>query len=206
VAALFSAAPVQVQTPRTVVTTQASTGQPVQCQIGGRDLGMNGGPCTWSHQTAVGSGGFNFGFLSGLSHWIAVHAAVLAVGGQVLTGAGLTALNFLQSAAEGGMAAVRQAGLEGEDLAGIIQAAKVRIPSLTGTAAYRIPDELTDIALTEVKNVASLIYTNQLRDFYWYANATGRSFNLIVRVDTILSSRLGVMAEAGVINIEQILP
>jgi hypothetical protein len=33
------------------------------------------------------------------------------------------------------MAAVMQAGIQGEDLAGVSQAVKVRIPSLTGTAA-----------------------------------------------------------------------
>lgn len=104
------------------------------------------------------------------------------------------------------MAAVRQTGLEGEDLAGIDPAAKVRIPSMTGTAAYRIPDELTDTALTEVKNVASLSYTNQLRDFYWYANSTGRSFNLIVRETTIFSSRLQSMVDAGVVNLDRLLP
>jgi len=105
-----------------------------------------------------------------------------------------------------GIAASRQAGITGENLAGINQAAKVRIPSMTGTAAYRIPDELTNTALTEVKNVGSLRYTNQLRDFYWYANTTGRSFNLIVRTNTILSARLQAMVDAGVINLEPILP
>ncbi len=77
---------------------------------------------------------------------------------------------------------------------------------MTGTAAYRIPDELTNTALTEVKNVGSLRYTNQLRDFYWYANSTGRSFNLIVRANTMLNSRLQAMVDAGVINLEPTLP
>jgi hypothetical protein len=83
---------------------------------------------------------------------------------------------------------------------------KVRIPSMTGTAAYRIPDELTSTALTEVKNVGTSSCTNQLRDFYWYANSTGRAFNLIVRTNTILSSRLQAMVDAGVINLEPTLP
>jgi glutaminase len=69
-----------------------------------------------------------------------------------------------------------------------------------------MPDELTYTALTEVKNVATLSYTNQLRDFYWYANSTGRSFNPIVRANTIVSSRLQAMANAGAINLERILP
>lgn len=57
-----------------------------------------------------------------------------------------------------------------------------------------------------MKNVGSLSYTNQLPDFYWYANSTGRSFNLIVRTNTILSSRLQAMVDAGVINLEATLP
>jgi len=77
---------------------------------------------------------------------------------------------------------------------------------MTGTAAYRIPDALTDTALTEVKNVASLSYTNQLRDFYWYASFTGRSFKLIVRANTILSPRLQMMVDSGVINPDPMLP
>jgi len=60
--------------------------------------------------------------------------------------------------------------------------------------------------LTEVKNVARLSYTNQLRDFYWYANSTGRSFNLIVRANTTLSARLQAMVDAGVINLKPTLP
>ncbi|MGH3301024.1 MAG: putative toxin [Streptosporangiaceae bacterium] len=44
-----------------------------------------------------------------------------------------------------------------------------RIPSLSGTAAYRIPDELNSSVLGEVNNVSSLSYTNQLRDFAAYA-------------------------------------
>lgn len=49
-------------------------------------------------------------------------------------------------------------------------------------------------------------YSNQLRDFYWYANSTGRSFNLVVRVNTSLSPRVQVMVDAGVINLDPILP
>jgi hypothetical protein len=61
-------------------------------------------------------------------------------------------------------------------------------------------------SLAEVKNVASMSYSNQLRDFYWYANSTGRSFNLVVRVNTSLSPRVQVMVDAVVINLDPILP
>jgi hypothetical protein len=60
--------------------------------------------------------------------------------------------------------------------------------------------------LTEVKNEASLSYTNQLRDYYWYANSTGRSFNLVVRVNTTLTGRLQAMVDARVINLIRMLP
>ena len=61
-------------------------------------------------------------------------------------------------------------------------------------------------SLAEVKNVASMSYSNQLRDFYWYANSTGRSINLVVRVNTSLSPRVQVMVDASVINLDPILP
>ncbi len=103
--------------------------------------------------------------------------------------------------AEAGMAAVRAAGQEGEDQAGIVQGAKVRIPSATGTAAYRVPDALTDTTLTEVKNVGNLSYTSQLQDFYAYASSTGRAFNLVVRSSTVLSAPLQAMVDSGQINL-----
>jgi hypothetical protein len=85
---------------------------------------------------------------------------------------------ILAAEGETGMAAVRQAGIDGENAAGINQAAKVRIPSATGTAAYRIPDALTSTTLTEVKNVAALSNTSQLQDFLSYAQSTGSSLRL----------------------------
>jgi Restriction endonuclease fold toxin 7 len=89
-----------------------------------------------------------------------------------------------------GTALARQLGTSGENLAGINQAAKVRIPSLTNTAPYRIPDALTKTTLTEVKNVSYLPYTSQLQDFSYYATQTGRQFNLVVRANTVLSGPL----------------
>lgn len=89
-----------------------------------------------------------------------------------------------------GTALARHLGTSGEDLAGIDQAAKVRIPSLTNSAAYRIPDSLTETTLTEVKNVSYLSYTSQIQDFSYYATQTGRQFNLIVRADILLSGPL----------------
>ncbi|MGH3853822.1 MAG: putative toxin [Pseudonocardiaceae bacterium] len=104
------------------------------------------------------------------------------------------------------LANARLTGVTGENLAGIDQAAKVRIPSASGTAAYRIPDALTDTTLTEVKNVTQLSYTSQLQDFSSYAISTGRSFDLVVRADTVLSKPLQKMVDTGVIHLYRTLP
>jgi hypothetical protein len=57
------------------------------------------------------------------------------------------------AAGEGGMAGVRAAGRTGEEMAGIIKNTD-RIPSASGRAAYRIPDELNPSVLGEAKNVS----------------------------------------------------
>ena len=110
------------------------------------------------------------------------------------------------AAEDGTMAGVRATDQEGETLAGIDQGAKVRIPSATGAAAYRIPDALTDTTLTEVKNVGSLSYTSQLQDFMSYASSTGRGFDLVVRANTTLSGALQQVVDSGQINLLRILP
>lgn len=56
-----------------------------------------------------------------------------------------------------------------EDVSGIDQSSKIRIPSATGTAKYRIPDELTNSTLREIKNVSYLDYTPLLQDFVIYS-------------------------------------
>mgnify|MGYP003541520247 CR=1 FL=1 len=52
-----------------------------------------------------------------------------------------------------GVGGARALGQAGEAAADIIKNT-TRIPSATGTAAYRIPDGLTSTTLTEVKNVS----------------------------------------------------
>ena len=68
----------------------------------------------------------------------------------------------------------------GEKQAGIF-APKTMIPSLTDTARYRFPDALTVRKLIEVKNVAALGFTNQLRDSFLYAQSRGLRMILWVR-------------------------
>jgi RHS repeat-associated protein len=80
-------------------------------------------------------------------------------------------------------------GKIGETLSGL-EKNTTRIPSLSGTANYRIPDGLTNTVLSEVKNVGQLSFTNQLRDFASYAQSNGLNFNLYVRPTTQLSGPL----------------
>ena len=80
-------------------------------------------------------------------------------------------------------------GKAGEKASGVIKNTK-RIPSLSGTARYRIPDGLDDAVLAEVKNVKNLSYTKQLRDFNMYSQKKGLSFDLFIRPSTRLSGPL----------------
>jgi hypothetical protein len=68
----------------------------------------------------------------------------------------------------------------------------------------RIPDGLTTDALSEVKNVQSLSYTQQLRDFDAYAYSNGLRFDLYVRPSTELSGPLQEAIDAGRINLRYI--
>jgi hypothetical protein len=90
-----------------------------------------------------------------------------------------------------GTALARKLGDEGEIAANIVKNTE-QIPSLTGTAAYRIPDALNHATkvIGEVKNVASLSYSSQLRDFAMYAQLHGYQFELFVRPTTVLSGPL----------------
>jgi hypothetical protein len=61
-----------------------------------------------------------------------------------------------------------------------------------------------DNVLSEVKNVTSMSYTRQLRDFAEYSQATGRRFDLYVRPDTRLSGPLADAIGDGLINLRYI--
>lgn len=98
----------------------------------------------------------------------------------------------------------RHLGKVGERLVGDI-GDKVRIPSLTKTANYRIPDGLTRTTLSEVKNVKHLNYSSQLKDFHIYARKTGRQFILHTRSNTTFSTPLRKLIQEGKI-IHKIIP
>ena len=103
------------------------------------------------------------------------------------------------------MAGVRAAGAQGEAAAGILKNSQ-RIPSASGSAAYRIPDELGNGVLGEVKNVSSLSYTSQIQDFVSYAQSNGLQFNLYVRGSTTFTGPLQQLVDSGAITVVRNLP
>jgi hypothetical protein len=78
-----------------------------------------------------------------------------------------------------------------------ITGSKTRIPSLTETANYRIPDRLTSTTLEGVKNVGHQSLTRQLTDFHKYAQETGREFILHTRPNTTFSKPLQTLIDEG---------
>ncbi|AXT61814.1 hypothetical protein D1816_16110 [Aquimarina sp. AD10] len=92
----------------------------------------------------------------------------------------------------------RQLGIQGEQAVGTT-GFKARIPSLTETAQYRIPDKLNNFSLHEVKNVKHLSLTRQLKDFHLFSEQTGKSFILHTRPTTTFSTPLKRLIENGYI-------
>ncbi len=68
----------------------------------------------------------------------------------------------------------------------------------------RFPDGLNDTTLSEVKNVARLSYTSQLRSYVTYSQGNGLQFDLYVRSSTRLSAPLLGLQSQGVIRITNI--
>jgi hypothetical protein len=96
------------------------------------------------------------------------------------------------------MALIRQLGKDGEAAAKIIKNTR-RIPSATGTAAYRIPDVLDSAAkvIGDVKNVETLSLTNQLKDFLAFAQTNGYQFQIWVRATTVLTGPVAALVKNG---------
>lgn len=61
----------------------------------------------------------------------------------------------------------------------------------------RIPDALTESTLIEVKNVKTLSFTQQLRDFHTYSKQNGLKFILYTRPNTTLSGPLQEAINSG---------
>jgi RHS repeat-associated protein len=105
--------------------------------------------------------------------------------------------------ASGGIANSRELGILGEEAVGV--GSKTRIPSLTGTAKYRIPDILTETTLEEIKNVNHLSLTKQLKDFHLYSQQRGLQMILHTRFSTTFSGPLQNLIDNGSIIIKPIL-
>lgn len=105
---------------------------------------------------------------------------------------------------KGRMATVRETGNIGELIAGIDKNTK-HIDSATRSVKYRIPDELNDQVIGEVKNVTRLGYTKQLQDYVAHATKYGLRFNLYVRESTTLSKPLHNLIDDGTINLLRVL-
>jgi RHS repeat-associated protein len=65
----------------------------------------------------------------------------------------------------------------------------------------RIPDGLTKVAVSEVKNVSRLSATSQISDYARFAADTGRSFDTYVRESTRLTSTIQKMEQMNQITI-----
>lgn len=96
------------------------------------------------------------------------------------------------------MTAIREAGRSGEALAKIVKNT-THIDSLTHTATYRIPDQLSKSTrlISEVKNVNRLSLTNQIKDYIAYAQLNHYSFEIWVRNTTKITKPLQKLIDDG---------
>jgi RHS repeat-associated protein len=124
-------------------------------------------------------------------------------GGAASAGRGLVS-GLLESGSEqAAMAEVRAAGQLGEELAGIVKNTE-RIPSLTGTASYRVPDILDHGAqvIGEVKNYnGTLSLTAQIRDDLAYAARNGYQMILKVSQTTTFTQPLQQLVDRSIIQV-----
>ncbi|MCB9082408.1 MAG: hypothetical protein H6555_11935 [Lewinellaceae bacterium] len=121
--------------------------------------------------------------------WAILYNQVYAAGGMqasLPTPRIFSPVRALGGAAKGGVANSRALGLAGEQAVGL-SGAKT---SIQVGGRTRIPDALTRTTLTEVKNVKSLSFTRQLRDFHTYSQQNGLDFILYTRPNTTLSRPL----------------
>ena len=100
------------------------------------------------------------------------------------------------------MSKIRWLGKIGEQFSKLPKNTK-HIESLTKSANYRIPDYLdkSKKIIGDVKNVKTLSYTNQLKDFMLYAEKYGYDFVIKIRKSTKLSSSLKSLVDAGKITL-----
>ena len=97
------------------------------------------------------------------------------------------------------MASIAAKGRVGEALAGI-EKNTTRLESILNPGKYRVPDELTNTILGEVKNYSgTLSYTSQLRDYVMISQAKGLQMRLYTNAR--LSWPLQQLVDSGVIEL-----
>jgi predicted double-glycine peptidase len=123
----------------------------------------------------------------------------LAVKAAKLAPAAIGAANVFRKAAPAvttRMSNARSLGIAGERAAGITgRKSSITLPN----GKIRVPDSVTENILTEVKNVRSLNFTSQLRDYSNFAQSQGLRFELYVRSNTKLSRPLQNAINQGTI-------
>jgi hypothetical protein len=185
----------------------------------------NGNEFNTNHLLLAAGGGAVAGALIGTGVGIAAGISTAAATTAAVTGAGAattattTVLNatggdpsdeisaITQVANESGPVLARTIGQAGEKMSGILPNIQ-RINSLTRTAQYRIPDQLlrSQKLISEVKNVAKLSLTNQIKDYVAFAQKEGYTFELWVRETTKISQPLQKTIKNGQIILRYLRP
>ena len=203
----------------------AAIGAVVGAVVGGVVAAKNGGN-VWAGVGIGAAAGALIGTGAGMAAGAALAGSITATTGAVMAGgstlvatvgtgglgAGATyiannlsqAANNLAPAAQTAaskMQEVATKGKAGEALSGLAKNTS-HIPSLTGTASYRIPDGLDAgmRILSEVKNYSgTLSYTNQLKDFVMWSQANGYQMHLYT--NATLTGPLQQVVDSGIIQL-----
>ena len=201
----------------------AAIGAVVGAVVGGVVAAKNGGN-VWAGFGIGAAAGALIGTGAGMAAGAALAGSITATTGAVMAGgsalvstvatgglgAGATyiannlsqAVNNAAPAVQAGATKMQQVaakGRAGEVASGLVKNTK-HIPSLTGTASYRIPDGLTDTILAEVKNYSgSLSYTSQLKDFVLYSQCNGLEMHLYTNAH--LTGPLQQAVDSGLIQV-----
>jgi RHS repeat-associated protein len=126
--------------------------------------------------------------------------------GSLVVGGPEARLGKVSCAAKSGTQLARELGAAGEEMSGIVSP-KTRIPSLTGTANYRVPDQLIDnVLLRDAKNVGELRVTPQLIDFGQYSQQYNLRFILDVRQNTVIGPSAQQFIDQYGVQINPIYP
>ena len=93
------------------------------------------------------------------------------------------------------------AGYDFEGDLGLDLEPKVRIPSVTGTAAYRTPDLTRPTFILDAKNVKRLKVTPQIIDFAEHAASNGLHFAIITNKTAKITPAMRGMMNAGLVSV-----